>query len=71
MGGGQGQEGPLTHLHPAQSFDKIELLECIRRLVKEDKDWVPEGVGSSLYVRPVVIQKEPSLRVCNLPLDMP
>ena len=55
----------------ACSFDKAELLECIRRLMKEDKDWVPEDVGSSLYVLPVVIQKEPSLHVCNLPLAMP
>lgn len=39
--------------------------------MKEDKDWVPEDVGSSLYVLPVVIQKEPSLHVCNLPLAMP
>uniref|UniRef100_A0A7N5JEW9 Branched-chain-amino-acid aminotransferase n=1 Tax=Ailuropoda melanoleuca TaxID=9646 RepID=A0A7N5JEW9_AILME len=45
------------------SFDKVELLECIRRLVEVDKDWVPGGNNSSLYVRPVLIGNEPSLGV--------
>ncbi|XP_017918231.1 PREDICTED: branched-chain-amino-acid aminotransferase, mitochondrial isoform X2 [Capra hircus] len=45
------------------SFDKIELLECIRRLVEVDQDWVPGSVGTSLYVRPVLIGNEPSLGV--------
>ncbi|XP_051005642.1 branched-chain-amino-acid aminotransferase, mitochondrial [Acomys russatus] len=44
-------------------FDKQELLECIRRLIEVDKDWVPEGNGASLYVRPVLIGNEPSLGV--------
>ncbi|XP_012589150.1 PREDICTED: branched-chain-amino-acid aminotransferase, mitochondrial isoform X2 [Condylura cristata] len=45
------------------SFDKAELLECIRRLVQVDKDWVPDRPGTSLYVRPVLIGNEPSLGV--------
>ncbi|KAM9225481.1 branched-chain-amino-acid aminotransferase, mitochondrial [Dugong dugon] len=45
------------------SFDKVELLECIRRLIEVDKDWVPEDTGTSLYVRPVLIGNEPSLGV--------
>ncbi|XP_040592090.1 branched-chain-amino-acid aminotransferase, mitochondrial isoform X3 [Mesocricetus auratus] len=44
-------------------FDKQELLECIRRLIEVDKDWVPDGSGTSLYVRPVLIGNEPSLGV--------
>lgn len=48
----------MTHLHPAQSFDKVELLQCIRRLVEVDKDWVPDSSGTSLYVRPVLIGNE-------------
>ncbi|KAH0504738.1 Branched-chain-amino-acid aminotransferase, mitochondrial [Microtus ochrogaster] len=44
-------------------FDKQELLECIRRLIEVDKDWVPDSHGSSLYVRPVLIGNEPSLGV--------
>ncbi|XP_014707735.2 branched-chain-amino-acid aminotransferase, mitochondrial isoform X2 [Equus asinus] len=45
------------------SFDKAELLECIRRLVEVDKDWVPGSAGTSLYVRPVFIGNEPTLGV--------
>lgn len=45
------------------SFDKLELLECIRRLIEVDKDWVPDGAGTSLYVRPVLIGNEPSLGI--------
>ncbi|XP_032129737.1 branched-chain-amino-acid aminotransferase, mitochondrial-like [Sapajus apella] len=44
-------------------FDKLELLECIRRLIEVDKDWVPDAAGTSLYVRPVLIGNEPSLGV--------
>ncbi|XP_053462448.1 branched-chain-amino-acid aminotransferase, mitochondrial isoform X2 [Nycticebus coucang] len=42
-----------------------ELLECIRRLIKVDKDWVPDSTGTSLYVRPVLIGNEPSLGVSH------
>ncbi|XP_075393206.1 branched-chain-amino-acid aminotransferase, mitochondrial isoform X2 [Tenrec ecaudatus] len=45
------------------SFDKRELLECIRRLIEVDQAWVPEATGTSLYVRPVLIGNEPSLGV--------
>ncbi|XP_062944798.1 branched-chain-amino-acid aminotransferase, mitochondrial isoform X2 [Cynocephalus volans] len=45
------------------SFDKVELLECIRRLIELDKDWVPDGTDSSLYVRPVLVGNEMSLGV--------
>ncbi|KFO26235.1 Branched-chain-amino-acid aminotransferase, mitochondrial [Fukomys damarensis] len=45
------------------TFDKVELLECIRRLVEVEKDWAPQGAGTSLYVRPVLIGNEPSLGV--------
>lgn len=41
-----------------QDFDKQELLECIRQLIEVDKDWVPDGNGTSLYVRPVLIGNE-------------
>ncbi|XP_004619788.2 branched-chain-amino-acid aminotransferase, mitochondrial isoform X2 [Sorex araneus] len=47
------------------SFDKAQLLECIRRLVEVDKDWVPDSAGTSLYVRPVLIGNEPSLGVSH------
>ncbi|XP_059521920.1 branched-chain-amino-acid aminotransferase, mitochondrial isoform X2 [Myotis daubentonii] len=47
------------------SFDKAELLECIRRLVEVDKDWVPDSAGASLYIRPVLLGNEPSLGVSS------
>uniref|UniRef100_A0A8C9GP42 Branched-chain-amino-acid aminotransferase, mitochondrial n=1 Tax=Piliocolobus tephrosceles TaxID=591936 RepID=A0A8C9GP42_9PRIM len=47
------------------SFDKLELLECIRRLIEVDKAWVPDAAGTSLYVRPVFIGNEPSLGVAQ------
>ncbi|KAM3863700.1 branched-chain-amino-acid aminotransferase, cytosolic-like isoform 2-T2 [Diretmus argenteus] len=44
-------------------FDKGELLECIRKLVEVDQDWVPYSQDASLYIRPTFIGIEPSLGV--------
>uniref|UniRef100_A0A8C9WA12 Branched-chain-amino-acid aminotransferase n=1 Tax=Scleropages formosus TaxID=113540 RepID=A0A8C9WA12_SCLFO len=44
-------------------FDKAELLECIRRLVELDQEWVPYSCDASLYIRPTFIGTEPSLGV--------
>uniref|UniRef100_A0AAZ3QL77 Branched-chain-amino-acid aminotransferase, mitochondrial n=1 Tax=Oncorhynchus tshawytscha TaxID=74940 RepID=A0AAZ3QL77_ONCTS len=44
-------------------FDKEELLECIRKLVEVDQDWVPYSLDASLYIRPTYIGIEPSLGV--------
>ena len=33
------------------NFDPDQLLECIRRLILLDKDWVPQSPNSSLYIR--------------------
>lgn len=44
-------------------FDKGELLECIRKLVEVDQDWVPFSQDASLYIRPTFIGIEPSLGV--------
>jgi len=40
---------------PGVDFDKDELIKLISELVKVDKDWIPEGEGYSLYIRPTVI----------------
>ncbi|MGK3740684.1 MAG: branched-chain amino acid aminotransferase [Bacillariaceae sp.] len=40
---------------PGVDFDKDELIKLIGELVKVDKDWIPEGEGYSLYIRPTVI----------------
>ncbi|XP_054845258.1 branched-chain-amino-acid aminotransferase, cytosolic isoform X3 [Eublepharis macularius] len=44
-------------------FDKEELLECIRKLVEVEKEWVPFSTSASLYIRPTLIGTEPSLGV--------
>ncbi|KAG8005721.1 Branched-chain-amino-acid aminotransferase, partial [Nibea albiflora] len=45
------------------AFDQSELLECIRRLVEVDQDWVPHSDSASLYIRPTFIGTEPTLGV--------
>ncbi|KAM3587767.1 uncharacterized protein V6R79_013728 [Siganus canaliculatus] len=45
------------------AFDQSEFLECIRRLVEIDKDWVPHSESAGLYIRPTFISTEPSLGV--------
>ncbi|CAN9505944.1 unnamed protein product [Ophioblennius macclurei] len=47
-------------------FDKAELLECIRKLVEVDQEWVPYSQDASLYIRPTFIGTEPSFRVSRL-----
>ncbi|KAM4901224.1 branched-chain-amino-acid aminotransferase, cytosolic isoform 6-T6 [Sylvia borin] len=64
---------PLENLslHPAssalhyavESFDQNELLECIRKLVEVEQEWVPYSTSASLYIRPTLIGTEPSLGV--------
>uniref|UniRef100_A0AAX7VPU2 Branched-chain-amino-acid aminotransferase n=1 Tax=Astatotilapia calliptera TaxID=8154 RepID=A0AAX7VPU2_ASTCA len=44
-------------------FDKGELLECIKKLVEIDQEWVPYSQDASLYIRPTYIGTEPSLGV--------
>ncbi|KAM9393237.1 branched-chain-amino-acid aminotransferase, cytosolic-like [Pholidichthys leucotaenia] len=44
-------------------FDKNEMLECIKRLVEIDQEWVPYSQDASLYIRPTFIGTEPSLGV--------
>ncbi|XP_066446877.1 branched-chain-amino-acid aminotransferase, cytosolic isoform X2 [Eleutherodactylus coqui] len=44
-------------------FDKKELLECIRKLIEVEREWVPQSSEASLYIRPVFIGTEPSLGV--------
>ncbi|MGH0120819.1 UNVERIFIED_CONTAM: hypothetical protein FKN15_069645 [Acipenser sinensis] len=40
------------------SFDKEELLECIKKLVEIEKTWVPDSSSASLYIRPTLIGTE-------------
>lgn len=45
------------------TFDGHELVECIRKLVQIDQEWVPHCTSSSLYIRPTLIGTEPTLGV--------
>ncbi len=47
------------------TFEGRELLECIRRLVAMDQEWVPHSESAALYIRPAMIGVEPTLRVAN------
>jgi len=44
-------------------FDKGELLECIKKLVKTEERWIPQERGYSLYIRPTAIATAESLGV--------
>ena len=44
-------------------FDGQEFLDCIKELVKVEKEWVPIGRGFGLYIRPLHIATEPTLGV--------
>jgi len=45
------------------TFDGNELLECIKKLIQVDADWVPKSKSSTLYIRPTLIGTEPTLGV--------
>ena len=44
-------------------LDEAFAVEAIKALVSYDKDWIPEGEGNSLYIRPFVIATDPYLGV--------
>lgn len=43
--------------------DKDFLLEALKELIRIDKDWVPDGKGNSLYIRPFMFGTDPYLGV--------
>ncbi|KXS11918.1 branched-chain amino acid aminotransferase II [Gonapodya prolifera JEL478] len=45
------------------AFDREELLECIKKLVRTDERWIPDKKGYSLYIRPTLIGTQESLGV--------
>ncbi|KEK17132.1 branched-chain amino acid aminotransferase [Bacillus manliponensis] len=44
-------------------LDEELMLEALKQLIEIEKDWIPEGEGTSLYIRPFVIATEPCLGV--------
>eukprot|EP00744_Colponema_vietnamica_P003400 GILI01005214.1.p1 GENE.GILI01005214.1~~GILI01005214.1.p1 ORF type:complete len:405 (-),score=96.86 GILI01005214.1:69-1235(-) len=45
------------------TFDQQEFLECVKKLVLLEKDWIPRERGYSLYIRPTAISTTPFLGV--------
>lgn len=45
------------------TFEAEELLECMKRLIQIDQEWVPHSESSSLYIRPTLIGTEGQLGV--------
>lgn len=43
--------------------DEEEIVEIIEELVDLERDWIPEGEGESLYIRPFMFAKEVTLGV--------
>lgn len=52
----------LDRLYMPQ-FDKEEWLACIKELLKVEKEWIPKGMGYSLYIRPTGISTHPFIGV--------
>ena len=44
-------------------IDPDMALEAIKAIVKVDEDWIPDGDGNSLYIRPFIIATDPFLGV--------
>ncbi|KAF5300506.1 hypothetical protein FQA39_LY02305 [Lamprigera yunnana] len=47
------------------TFDGMELIKCMNRLVQVDQEWVPHSEASSLYIRPTLIGIDGTLGVCK------
>jgi len=42
-------------------LDSDFLIKALHKLLKLEKDWVPEAPGTSLYIRPAIIATDPSI----------
>lgn len=72
------REGKILLFRPIKNMQRMNLsndrlciprindefcLEAIKKLVYIDRDWVPKGEGTSLYIRPFIIATDPFLGV--------
>ncbi|ANF94825.1 branched-chain amino acid aminotransferase [Paenibacillus bovis] len=72
------EDGRILMFRPTKNIERLNLsnerlsipeidpelaLEALRQLVLIDKEWIPEGEGTSLYIRPFVIATEAALGV--------
>jgi len=44
-------------------FKEDQFLECLKKLVAIDSDWIPNARGYSLYLRPAMIAT--TVRICS------
>lgn len=44
-------------------FNGSDMLECIKELLRIDRDWIPDNDGFSLYIRPTCIATTQTLGV--------
>ena len=44
-------------------LDEALFMEALKKLILIDKEWIPHGSGTSLYIRPTIIATEPALGV--------
>ena len=57
----------LNHSNERLSIPKIDeqfALDCLKKLVEIEKDWIPHSPDTSLYIRPFIIATQPNLGVC-------
>ena len=45
------------------TFNGLELVKCINRLISIDQEWVPHSEASSLYIRPTLIGIDVSIKL--------
>jgi len=48
------------------AFDPTEMLECLKELVKIEKDWIPDLPNHSLYIRPTSISMDNRLGLSSV-----
>ena len=48
------------------TFDRFEMLECCRRLIELEKDWIPSKPQHSLYIRPTSICMDDKLGLSSV-----
>ena len=53
-----------------QTFDGAEFLECIKHLIRLDKDWIPTSNNCSLYIRPTFIATDVSYILYTVSLSL-
>ena len=66
----RGQDGTIRLFRPEKNMERLNIsnqrlvipqfdaefgVEAIKKLVSIDRDWIPEGEGTSLYIRPFII----------------